>query len=131
VIQKFTPKVMAHVALPPNVYQPMLTGFEGVISNPKGTAYQAFEGFPKSFKLAGKTGTASNPNKEAPTSWFVAFGPEPNPQYVVAVVIDQGGYGADASAPVVRTIYNYLYSHPVAPVQFGLPASTPAVGSSR
>jgi hypothetical protein len=28
-------------------------------------------------------------------------------------VIDEGGYGADASAPVVAKTFNYLVSHPV------------------
>jgi penicillin-binding protein 2 len=133
-IKKYAPKVMGHVSLPPNVYQPILTGLEGVInsSSPAGTANQVFKGFPLStFPLAGKTGTASNPNNEEPTSWFVAFGPLPDPKYVVCVVIDQGGYGADAAAPVVRNIFEYLVGHPVGPVKFGLPAASTGVQSSR
>lgn len=132
-ITKFASKVMGHVSLPPNVYQPILAGLQGVIdsSSPAGTAYQVFKGFPLStFPLAGKTGTASVTGKE-PTSWFVAFGPLPNPQYVVCVVIDQGGYGADAAAPVVRNIFDYLVAHPVTPVKFGLPPASSGVQSSR
>jgi penicillin-binding protein 2 len=133
-IEKFAPKKTGSVSLPPDVYQPILTGLEGVINSasPQGTAYLAFQGFPLStFPLAGKTGTASNPNNEEPTSWFVAFGPLPDPQYVVCVVIDQGGYGADAAAPVVRNIFDYLVAHPVGPVKFGLPAASTGVQSSR
>lgn len=131
VVEKFKKKVTGHVSLPPNVYGPMLAGFEGVISNPKGTAYPAFQGWPDSkFELAGKTGTATVSGQE-PTSWFVAFGPQPDPRYVVAVVIDQGGYGADAAAPVVRDVYDYLYAHPVGPVQLKLPAVSSGVKSSR
>ena len=47
-----------------------------------------------------------------PNSWFVAFGPNPNPQYVVLAVIDQGGYGAQAAAPLVRNIFNYILANP-------------------
>jgi penicillin-binding protein 2 len=133
VVERVKPKVMGHVDLSdPDVYQPILTGLEGVIgsSNPQGTAYQAFQGFPSTFQLAGKTGTASNPNNEEPTSWFVAFGPEPIPQYCVAVVVDQGGYGADAAAPIVRDIFEYLVSHPVSPVKLGLPSGATGVKSS-
>jgi penicillin-binding protein 2 len=61
----------------------------------------------------------------------VAFGPLPDPQYVVCVVIDQGGYGAAAAAPVVRHIFDYLVAHPVSPVKFGLPAPSTGVQSSR
>jgi penicillin-binding protein 2 len=129
VVKRFAPRVTGHVSLPPEVDQPILSGLEGAISDSDGTAYLAFQGFPLStFQLAGKTGTASV-NGEEPTSWFVAFGPEPDPRYVVAVVIDQGGYGADAAAPVVRKVFDYLVGHPVGPVKIGLPASSPGVQS--
>jgi penicillin-binding protein 2 len=134
VVKRFAPRVTGHVSLPPSVYQPILAGLQGVISsatNPTGTAYQVFQGFPlNSFPLAGKTGTASVTGEE-PTSWFVAFGPLPDPQYVVAVVIDQGGYGADAAAPVVRKVFDYLVNHPVGPLKLGLPPPSPGVQSSR
>jgi penicillin-binding protein 2 len=133
VIERIKPKVMGHVGAlgNPDVYQPILAGLEGVIdsSNPQGTAYQDFEGFPSSFPLAGKTGTASVVPGQAPTSWFVAFGPLPNPQYVVAVVIDQGGYGAAAAAPVERNIFDYLVAHPVGPVKLALPPGATGVKS--
>ncbi len=101
-----------HVTISPANYSAMLQGFEGVISNRTGTAYSDFQGFPASWNLAGKTGTASNEAGEEPNSWFVAFGPNPNPQYVVLAVIDQGGYGADAAAPLVRNIFNYILTNP-------------------
>jgi penicillin-binding protein 2 len=131
VVKRFAPRVTGHVSLPSQVYQPILSGLQGAISNSDGTAFLAFQGFPKStFPLAGKTGTASVTGEE-PTSWFVAFGPLPNPQYVVAVVIDQGGYGADAAAPVVRKVFDYLVNHPVGPVKLGLPPPSPGVQSHR
>jgi penicillin-binding protein 2 len=88
-----------------------MQGFEGVIANPHGTAYADFQGFPSNWNLAGKTGTASNQAGQEPNSWFVAFGPNPNPQYLVLAVIDQGGYGAQAAAPLVRNIFDYIYSN--------------------
>jgi penicillin-binding protein 2 len=110
VVKKLVPQVTGHVAISPANYSAMLQGFEGVIT--KGTAAQDFQGFPASWNLAGKTGTASNQAGEEPNSWFVAFGPNPNPQYVVLAVIDQGGYGADAAAPLVRNIFNYIVANP-------------------
>jgi penicillin-binding protein 2 len=111
VIKKMTPKVTGHVSISAVNHQAMLQGFEGVVSSPSGTAYSDFEGFPATWNLAGKTGTASNQAGEEPNSWFVAFGPNPNPQYLVVAVIDQGGYGADAAAPLVRNIFNYIYTN--------------------
>ena len=127
VVKKLTPQVTGHVAISPTNYAAMLQGFEGVISSPHGTAYGAFQGFPASWNLAGKTGTASNQAGEEPNSWFVAFGPNPNPQYVVLAVIDQGGYGADAAAPLVRNIFDYLAANPIsATVKTPTPASPPS-----
>ncbi len=128
VVQRMAPKVTGHVALPASVRNPMLTGFEGVVDQPNGTGYGAFQGFPlATFPLAGKTGTASRTGKE-PTSWFVAWGPVPDPKYVVVVVIDQAGYGASGAAPVARSIFDYLLQHPVGPVQ--IPPVPSVVGST-
>ncbi len=125
VVTEFSPKVTGHVSLPPSTYQPMLAGFEGVVADPAGTAYGSFQQYAKfpmsDYPIAGKTGTADvGPNKE-PNSWFIGFGPTNHagtePEYVVVVVIDHGGYGAQAAAPAVAQIYNYLYANPVQPVQ--------------
>ena len=117
VVKTIAPVVTGHVNLPPAISVPILSGLEGVISNPKGTAYSDFQGFPTSWNLAGKTGTASNQPGQEPNSWFVAFGPNPNPQYVVLAVIDQGGYGAEAAAPLVRSIFNYIVANPIGAVK--------------
>ena len=113
VVKKIAPQVTGHVTISPANYSAMLQGFEGVVSSPHGTAYGDFQGFPSSWNLAGKTGTASNQQGLEPNSWFVAWGPNPNPQYLVLAVIDQGGYGAQAAAPLVRNIFDYIAGNPV------------------
>ncbi|HEY3941453.1 MAG TPA: penicillin-binding protein 2 [Acidimicrobiales bacterium] len=120
VVERIAPKKTGSVDLPPSVSGPILQGLEGAVGSPLGTAYPTFEGTaPRfdlgAFPLAGKTGTATVTGHTEPTAWFVAFGPEPNPQYVVLVVVDQGGYGADAAAPAVKAIYQYLQTNPVSP----------------
>ncbi len=134
VVKRFAPKKLGSVSLPPSVAGPILQGLEGVVGNPLGTAYSTFEGTAppfalNSFRLAGKTGTATVTGHSEPTAWFVAFGPEPNPQYVVLVVVDQGGYGADAAAPAVKAIYQYLETNPVSP-EVTLPRSASAVSTT-
>jgi penicillin-binding protein 2 len=116
ITKKIEPQVTGKVPISPSTYSAIVQGLEGVISNRNGTAYQDFLGFPSSWNLAGKTGTASNQGpagqKLEPNSWFVAFGPNPNPQYLVLAVIDQGGYGAQAAAPLVRNIFDYIVANP-------------------
>jgi penicillin-binding protein 2 len=115
VVKRFTPQVTGHVALSPLTYQALLTGFTGVVQSPDGTAYGAFQGLNFPGGIAGKTGTADTVPGKEPTAWFVGFGPTADPQYVVVCVIDQAGYGATASAPVVRDIFSYLATHPMGP----------------
>ena len=127
VVKRFKPRVTGHVSLPSDTYQQILQGLEGTIYNTKGTAYSAFQGY-SGMPIAGKTGTAtesSNSNVQ-PTAWFVAFGPTTSaPRYVVAVVIDQAGYGAAAAAPVARQIFQYLSAHPVGAPDLRPPANAP------
>jgi penicillin-binding protein A len=53
--------------------------------------------------VAGKTGTATNPHGP-PHSWFVAFAPAQAPRVVVAVIVENAGYGAAVAAPIVREV---------------------------
>ncbi|MHB8263239.1 MAG: penicillin-binding protein 2 [Acidimicrobiales bacterium] len=122
VVKKIQPKVTGHVSLPSWIRGPMLAGFEGTVTNPLGTAYYAFQGYPYSkFPIAGKTGTASQ-NPKPPVSWFTGFGPVGNPRYVVCAVINEAGYGANGGAPVVRQIFQYLMNHPVPKMTLPLPS---------
>jgi penicillin-binding protein 2 len=129
VVIRYTPHVTGHVSLPASIRDPILQGLTGVVDSPQGTAYPAFQKYfhhsLASFPIAGKTGTASNAPLEEPNSWFVGFGPTNDPQYVVLCVIDEGGYGADASAPVVAETFNYLVSHPVPGLKLNAALSAP------
>ena len=122
VVLRYLPRVISHVNLPASIREPILQGLTGVVANHDGTASGAFAGnitfSLSSFPIAGKTGTASNQPGQEPNSWFVGFGPTYAPKYVVLCVIEQGGYGADAAAPIVAKIFNYLVQPPVGNVKF-------------
>ena len=92
----------------------MLAGFTGVVEDAKGTAAAAFAGFPKGL-AAGKTGTAQIAPKQN-TSWFVGMTPAANPRFVVLAVVEEGGYGAQTAAPIVRAVMEQLNGLPVGPV---------------
>jgi penicillin-binding protein A len=53
--------------------------------------------------IAGKTGTAQNPQGAA-HSWFVGFAPADQPALAVAVLVEHGGYGAKTAAPIARDL---------------------------
>jgi penicillin-binding protein 2 len=97
-------KIVRRSEIPASVHDPLLAGFKGVVVDPKGTAFNAFAGFPLSaFPVAGKTGTAEVSGKQD-TSVFTAFAPSDNARYVVTVVMEEAGLGAQAAAPVARRV---------------------------
>jgi penicillin-binding protein 2 len=90
------------------VRDPILAGLKGVVNDGEGTAHGAFAGFPLNrMSVAGKTGTAQVAKKQD-TALFVAFAPADNPQYVVAVVMEESGFGGSVAAPVARRILEKL-----------------------
>ena len=108
VVRTMEPRVAAQVDLPPAVRDPIVRGLVGATTAERGTAVWAFQGFPHGqFPVAGKTGTAQVTGKQD-TALFAAFAPSDNPRYVVAVVMEQAGFGSSAAAPVARRILGAL-----------------------
>ena len=108
-VREFLPEVSGQLEVPQWVLEAVKQGMAAVTGQPEGTAFWAFRGLP--IKVAGKTGTAENPSGEN-HAWFVGFGPFEDPEIALAVVIDQGGSGSSAAAPVARAIFDaYLRSH--------------------
>lgn len=106
---------LGRVDIPEPGRSTILAGLQNVVEYSKGTAYAAFSGFPKGL-AAGKTGTAQVAGKQN-TSWFVGLTPAQNPKYVVLAVVEEGGYGAQTAAPIVRAVMEQLNGLPVGPVQ--------------
>ncbi len=90
----------------------------GVVEDPKGTAY--WHARIKGVLVAGKTGTAQVVSshveerykkghkiivrKYMEHAWFIAFAPYNKPVIAVAVVVEHGGHGASAAAPIARQL---------------------------
>jgi penicillin-binding protein A len=53
--------------------------------------------------VAGKTGSAENPSGE-PHAWFIGFAPAESPTVAVAVVVEHGGAGGEAAAPIAARV---------------------------
>ncbi len=74
-----------------------------------GTASSVFSGCP--LDVSGKTGTAERPPFQD-TSWFAGIVPSHDPEYVVVATVEQGGFGAETAAPIVRDIMSRIYRTP-------------------
>src|SRR5678815_1189948 len=97
--------------LAPETRAAVLEGLAGVVADPSGTGFGAFLGF-RGVTVGGKTGTAQREQGKQDTSWFVGFtNPENDPsrgQYVALAMVEEGGFGADVAAPIVRRLVEYL-----------------------
>ena len=76
--------------------------------------------FSRIVDIAGKTGTAqvaairTRNEKNVPWrlrdhSWFVGFAPYRDPLFIIGVVIEHGGSGGSAAAPIARKILERIY----------------------
>ena len=92
--------------------------YDGMIgaTSAGGTAYVA--GLGAKYKIAGKTGTAQvftikqTENTRAKIvderkrdhAWFIAYAPADDPQIAISVLVENGGFGAAAAAPIARKV---------------------------
>ena len=117
-ISTYAPKSRGTVAIDPYTRAQMVAGFTGAVASPLGTAYPAFQGSAIPGGVAGKTGTADVQNK-ASTSLFAAYTPIAAPEYAVVAVVEEGGHGAQISAPIVRQVIESIYGQPATPIPTG------------
>jgi len=98
-------------------------GMRAVIT--EGTGKGLNDGFP--YAIAGKSGTAERYSRTSDAydtnrntaylatrhrAWFIAYAPADHPQIAVAVVLEQGAWGASAAGPIVRKILDaWLATH--------------------
>jgi penicillin-binding protein 2 len=106
-LQEFRSPSRRRVNIKASYRQAILDGIQAAAEQPSGTSYPVFKDFP--IKIAGKTGTAQR-NGQADQSWYVALAPYPNPRYVIAVTIENGGFGAEAAAPAAKQIIGKLFN---------------------
>ena len=98
-VKEFQPELLGTLDVPPEVISLVQAGLHDVTKY--GTAAGIFRGFP--IEIAGKTGTAENSHGRD-HGWFVAYGPFANPDIVVAVIVEQGGFGSQSAVPIGRKV---------------------------
>ncbi len=79
-----------------------------------GTSADVFGGWnQKAFPVFGKTGTAERPPK-GDQSWYVAYVPHPTKPIVIAATVEEGGFGADAAAPITCAMLAHWFDQKAA-----------------
>ncbi len=110
--------VLETIPISATVRRSLLTDLGRVVTN--GTARAAFEDFGEGLdRVGGKTGTGQAGSNRDDHAWFVGVAPLDDPQYIVAVVIEEGGSGGRIAAPVARHIMQYLMGNEPTPIVEG------------
>ena len=131
-VRAVTPQVTHTLNVKPEQLALIKTALAGV---PKeGTSAQAFVG--AKYVSAGKTGTAQLYSLKGEKyvaghvderlrdhAWYIAYAPADHPKIAVAVLVENGGFGAQAAAPIARAVFDYY----LLGEQASLPA-TPGTG---
>ena len=90
----------------------------------RGTSYRSRIDDPK-YQFAGKTGTAQVkriskrereldlkleqiPYKNRDHALYVAYGPYKNPRYAVSIIVEHGGSGSKAAAPIAKKLFKLI-----------------------
>ncbi|MEX0992193.1 MAG: penicillin-binding protein 2 [Actinomycetota bacterium] len=102
------------------------SALNGVVQG-NGTAAGAFAGFPfGQVSVGGKTGTAEIAGQAQDNSWFAAVTrgtvKGETEDYVVVVMVERGGHGAETAAPITRQIIETIYGLDVSKFHLGAAA---------
>jgi penicillin-binding protein 2 len=116
-IVRRSPHMMSPIDIgTPEQWDVVYDGMVGAVS-PGGTAYP-FLVKPIRYKFAGKTGTAQvftikqtentrakiTDERKRDHAWFIAFAPADDPKIAIAVLVENGGFGGAAAAPIAEKV---------------------------
>ncbi len=127
-LKEYPPVEIGRANVSEKTLQIVQDALRGAVNDPHGTGYTCAL---KDVKVAGKTGTAQViklpdnfkkgdmnrvPAKFRDHAWFVAYAPFEDPKIAVAVLVEHGGFGASAAAPIAKkVIEQYLNVQSSAP----------------
>jgi penicillin-binding protein 2 len=125
-IREYGPEVIRTIAMKSSTLERVHQALADVVASGSGTGGTARS---KMVAIAGKTGTAqviemkgAYLKSEQLTyfhrdhAWFVSYAPIQNPRIAVAVLVEHGGHGSSAAAPLAKQVvekYIELQSRPV------------------
>jgi penicillin-binding protein 2 len=127
VIRRIAPKKVGTVDVPDRVFGYIDEALKGVTANPNGTMNWRMGGFPlDEVVIRSKTGSAEVYGKQS-TSWVASYSDD----YVVVMMVSQGGTGSGTSGPAIRAIWEALYGitgEEVRPADAAIPGTVPPAG---
>jgi penicillin-binding protein 2 len=114
VMESFPPRARRDVSVSAESLTFVRRALVGVVNESNGTAYRARS---SNVEMAGKTGTsqvqrgARKRGEDPPLAyelvdhaWFAGFAPATNPRIAFAVMVEHGGFGGEAAAPIASEI---------------------------
>jgi penicillin-binding protein 2 len=114
----FTPREKRRTVFKPEALEAVRSALLGVTSEAGGTAHGAATPLAP---VAGKTGTAQVIEQKTAGgkltestqdhAWFVAYAPANDPKIAVAVIVEHGGHGGAAAAPVAKKVIEEYLKH--------------------
>ncbi|WP_394522307.1 peptidoglycan D,D-transpeptidase FtsI family protein [Lacrimispora sp. JR3] len=104
VIKKFMPQ--SYGSLMTAEESAALTEFmKSVVTDGTGSALRT-----DAYTVAGKTGSAEFETGKETHAWFIGFAPAEQPRVVVSVIVEEGGSGGKAAAPIARKLFDLYFS---------------------
>jgi len=103
-VKEIKPEIYKKVDFSSDTFKIIKEGLRQTIL--KGTGWRANI---KELAVAGKTGTAQNPQGET-HAWFIGFAPYDNPEICITVFLENGGEGGEAAAPIARAMLEKYFN---------------------
>jgi penicillin-binding protein 2 len=111
-VQELSSPPARHVHLNPSYLSLVMEGIHDAASRQGGTSAEVWTGWDQAqHPVYGKTGTAQHVGKED-QSWYLCYVADPNRPIVIAVTVEQGGFGAETAAPIARLLASQWFGKP-------------------
>jgi penicillin-binding protein 2 len=111
-VQSLSFPATRHVHLNDSDLNLVMQGIHEAASQPGGTSADVWAGWNQSaHPVYGKTGTAEHAGKED-QAWYMCYIPDPKRPIVLAVTVEQGGFGAETAAPIARLLAAQWFGQP-------------------
>jgi len=127
IAKPYPPEIENQIKIDPDDLDAVKDAMCDVVNSPGGTAHKAQL---NGITVCGKTGTAQvvgdqgggesddESNSKTPEqfrdhAWFIAFAPKDKPQIAIGCIVEHGGHGGSAAAPVVHDVLQKFFQlHP-------------------
>ena len=111
-VQSLSSPPARHVHLNYSDLSLVMEGIHDAASQPGGTSFEVWSGWDQAqHPVYGKTGTAQHAGKED-QSWYMCYVGDPTRPIVIAVTVEQGGFGAETAAPIARLMASQWFGKP-------------------